>query len=128
MTDRDRSSRPLARESAEVERPASAASMARPMRRAGSRPDARPARIAFGVGSVAALSALAAAIVAPPAPAADAVTTMIVPDSPAPSVQHIVRYVQLKPGQTAPPQAVVRQPATPKPRVVTIVTRQSGIK
>ncbi len=92
-----------------------------------SRPDTRPARVAFGVGSVAALSALATAIVAPPPPATTAVVVAVPPDA-LPSPSHIVRYVQLKPGQTAPPQAVVRQPATPKPRIVTIVTRQSGVK
>ena len=46
---------------------------------------------------------------------------------PAPSVRHVIQYVQLKPGQTAPPKAVVKQAPAPPPRVVVVTTtRQSG--
>lgn len=43
------------------------------------------------------------------------------------SVQHVVRYVQLQPGQTPPPQANVIAAPKPSPRrVVVTTTRQSG--
>jgi hypothetical protein len=45
---------------------------------------------------------------------------------PTPVVKHVTRYVQLQPGQTAPPAAVVQQAPAPKPRVVVVTTRQSG--
>ena len=87
-------------------------------------------RIAWGLGSIAAVSALATAIVAPPPAPVDAsgTTTVTTTVAPVASPRHVIRYVQLEPGQTAPPQAVVQQPATPQPRVVTIVTRQSGVR
>ena len=47
------------------------------------------------------------------------------PASPDP-VTHITRTVQLGPGETAPPKAIVRQAPAPTPRVVTVTTRQSG--
>lgn len=53
-------------------------------------------------------------------------TDAAVADAPAPSVRHIVKYVQLQPGQTAPPKAVVKPAAIPKPRVVVVTTKQSG--
>ena len=46
-----------------------------------------------------------------------------------PAVQHVIQYVQLMPGQTAPPQATVQAAPTQKPRVVIVTTtRQSGAK
>jgi hypothetical protein len=81
-------------------------------------------RIALGSGGLAVLSAIAAAIVAPPRPAV--VTTTSVdpgPSGPPPTaitVQQPVQYIQLLPGQTAPPGATVIDPAAPTP--LTIVT------
>lgn len=98
------------------------------------RPDPRSMRIAFGVAGLAAASAVATAILAPPAPAtaSQPVATMLAPDQAAMApVRHVVRYVYLKPGQTAPPQAVVAQLPAPTPRVVTVTTvttRQSGAR
>ncbi len=104
---------------------------ARPAPVARPRPDARPLRIAFGMGAVAAASALVTALVAPSsassAPAA-VQTTVTLPADPPPAVRHVVQYVHLKPGQTAPPHTVVKQAPAPKPRVVVVTTRQSGGK
>jgi hypothetical protein len=86
-------------------------------------------RLLLGLTGLAAMSAIATAIVSPPA-APDAGTTVNqVPAQvvPAPSIKHQVRYVQLKPGQTAPPSAVVKAAPKPTPRVVVVTTtRQSG--
>ncbi len=92
------------------------------------RPDPRPMRLAFGVTGLAALSAMIAGIVSPAQPAsaplpadpsaaasttaADAPTTISVP------VQHVTKYVTLKPGQTAPPGATVVTKPDPSPRIV----------
>jgi len=100
------------------------------------RPDPRPMRIAYGVAGLAAASAVATAVLAPPAPAPAAasqqVATVLAPDQAAMApVRHVVRYVYLKPGQTAPPQAVVAQLPAPTPRVLTVTTvttRQSGAR
>ncbi len=96
-----------------------------------ARPDARPLRIAFGMGAVAAASALVTALASPPwtSPApVQAETTITLPAEPLPSVRHVIQYVHLKPGQTAPPRAIVKQAPAPKPRVVIVTTRQSGAK
>lgn len=96
-----------------------------------ARPDARPLRIAFGMGAVATASALITAFAAPGAGTATTTvqTTVTQPVGPAPSVTHIIQYVQLKPGQTAPPKAVVKQAPAPPPKVVVVTTtRQSGGK
>jgi hypothetical protein len=81
-----------------------------------AKPDARPMRLALAAGGVAALSALATAIVLPPQfnvlqpqsqlidagqQAADQLSTD--PSQAQPSIL----YIQLAPGQTAPPGAVV---------------------
>ena len=100
-----------------------------PARPAKARPDPAPMRLAFGLTGLAAASAIVTALVAPSG--ADAVggtslTTVMVATDPPPVVRHIVRYVQLQPGQVAPPQAVVRQAPSPQPRVVVVTTRQSG--
>ena len=95
-----------------------------------ARPDARPLRIAFGMGAVATASALITAFAAPGAGTATTTvqTTVTRPVDPAPSVRHIIQYVQLKPGQTAPPKAVVKPAPAVPPRVVVVTTRQSGGK
>jgi hypothetical protein len=89
-----------------------------------SKPDPRPMRFALGAAGLAAFSALAAAIVMPPRPvvfqpAAGGQVTSNATGAPA-GVQQPVQYIQLQPGQTAPPGAKVIDPAAPKP--VTIVT------
>lgn len=95
-----------------------------PRRAAHPRPDARPMRIAIGMTGLAAATAMATAIAAPRPPAAT-VTTVVTTDTP--SVLHVTRYVQLGPGETPPPQAVVQVVPTPQPRVVVVTTtRQSG--
>jgi hypothetical protein len=112
---------------------APAHALVRPAERAGSaprrpRPDPRPMRLALGMAGVATLSALGTAILVPPqAPASQAtsVTTGQTASTATTRVRHVTQYVQLAPGQTAPPQATVEAVPTPAPKVV-IVTRQSG--
>jgi hypothetical protein len=80
---------------------------------------------------MAAATALLTAFLVPSgsADAGVSTTSQVVPaDAPAPSVIHVRRVVQLLPGQTAPPNAVVKQAPAPKPRVVVVTTRQSGAK
>jgi hypothetical protein len=84
-----------------------------------AKPDARPMRMALGAGGLAAMSALATAIVMPPGPVAE---IQPISQAQAPSVdgqasstvdgqaspaERPIRYVQLAPGQTAPPGARV---------------------
>ncbi len=94
-----------------------------------AKPDARPMRMALSAGGIAALSALAAAIVLPPRPA---VPVSTVPEQsvptlepqPSPTDLQVVRpiqYVQLSPGQTAPPGATVI-PATAATPITVVVT------
>ena len=89
-------------------------------------------RIALGMTGIAAASAIATALLAPVATVSGtgdvAQTAATVPVQPAASVRHVTQFVQLKPGQTAPPKAVVQQAPAPKPRVVVVTTRQSGAK
>lgn len=102
------------------------------------RPDPRPMRIAFGVTGIAAFTALASAIVSPvpaasgsagPTGAADAAGAGPgTAPAPTPAVVHVKRIITLAPGQTPPPQAVVTRLPAPSPRVVTIVTSQSGAR
>jgi hypothetical protein len=89
-------------------------------------------RVALGVGGLATLSALAAAIVLPPRPAAipqqppqqQAPPT----DTPAPTdagptsiqVERPIQYVQLSPGETAPPGATVIKASAPTPMTVVV--------
>jgi hypothetical protein len=92
-----------------------------------ARPDPGPLRIAIALTGMATASALVSAFLAPSAGAnAGTTTTATAPDVPAASVRHVTRYVQLQPGQTAPPAASVQQAPAPKPRVVVVTTRQSG--
>lgn len=86
-----------------------------------ARPDPTPMRVAVGIGGLATLSGLVTAIFVVPAaaPVTDAAT--IAPASPATvTQQRPVVYVQLMPGQTAPPGAQVIDAKAPKP--ITIVT------
>jgi hypothetical protein len=91
------------------------------------RPDARPMRIVIGMTGLAAATAMATAIAAPRPPATTVTTVVTTDTQPAPSVLHVTHYVQLGPGETPPPQAVVQVVPTPQPRVVVVTTtRQSG--
>jgi hypothetical protein len=89
-------------------------------------------RIAIGMTGIAAASAIATALLGPAATASGAgsvaQTTVEIPAQTTTPVRHVTKIVQLQPGQTAPPQAVVRQAPAPKPRVVVVTTRQSGAK
>lgn len=58
--------------------------------------------------------------------AAASPTDQTVAAAPSQTVLHVTRYVQLAPGETPPPQAVVQQAPAPAPRVVVVTTRQSG--
>jgi hypothetical protein len=109
-----------------------------PVRVPKAKPDPRPMRVALGFGGIAALSALSAAIVLPPRVAT---TTPVAVDQPALTASDIagqattsaaplpatsqsqrpILYVQLAPGQTAPPGATVID-ATAAPRVGGIVS------
>lgn len=96
-----------------------------------SRPDPNPMRLMAGFVGLASLSAIASGLlptVVPAASAGNASTTATIAADPASlPVQHVTRYVQLKPGQTAPPQAAVVAAPKPTPRVVVVTTtRQSG--
>lgn len=96
-------------------------------RAAGARPDARPMRMLLGLTGVAALSALVTTIAAPPAPSQITTSVAEVQAVPSAQVTHVTRYVQLKPGQTAPPSAQVQTAPAATPRVVVVTTtRQSG--
>ncbi len=109
-----------------------------------AKPDARPMRVVYGAGAVAAMSVMAVGLVQPdfaasadqPAESATDVAWLDPTAAPPGSsqrdawparqqadvrVRHVIRYVHLKPGQTAPPGATVIQPDAPAPRVV--VTR-----
>ena len=95
------------------------------------RPDPGPLRIALGLTGLATASALVTALLGPSSGAVAATVQTATTDQavvPATSVavKHVTRYVQLAPGQTAPPQAVMTQAPAPKPRVVVVTTKQSG--
>lgn len=121
-------------------------------REAKKRPDPRPMRFAIGISGIAAAAAMATAIIRPVG-GNPASTVQVVQAEPAASdapsvvqVEHVTRYVQLLPGQTAPPGATVIAGAVPSPRTiivtvpaaktpappraprVVVVTRQSGGK
>jgi hypothetical protein len=97
-------------------------------------PDPVPLRLAIGLAGLATASALVSAFLSPSTGAAGspvggtaangALETTTSGTSGA--VRHITRYVQLLPGQTAPPNVVVQAAPTPEPRVVVVRTRQSG--
>ena len=94
-----------------------------------ARPDARPMRVAFGIGGLATLSALATAIILPPRPPEvqqlqqAAPTDAPTPTDPAPTsmaVQRPIQYVQLSPGETAPPGSTVIKASAPTPLTVVV--------
>jgi hypothetical protein len=84
-------------------------------------------RVLFGFTGLAAASAIFTAIALPPV-ATPATTVTPVMDAAQAPVRHVIRYVQLKPGQTAPPNAAVEVAPQPTPRVVVVTTHQSGKK
>lgn len=98
------------------------------------RPDPGPLRIALALTGMATASALATALLGPPAgvdagagnPGVGQAPGTTAAETPAASVQHVTRVIQLAPGQTAPPKSVVQQQPAPKPRVNVVVTKQSG--
>lgn len=94
-------------------------------RRPAARPDARPMRAILGLTGMAAAAAIATVIIRPPSGDAGT-TTVVIPQVADPSVRHVTKYVQLKPGQTAPPHATVKVVPKATPRVVIVTTRQSG--
>jgi hypothetical protein len=103
----------------------------RPVAAPNRRPDPGPLRIAIGMTGIAAASAIATALLSSSGANADVGTVqaaVTLPADPTPVTRHVVRYVQLMAGQTAPPKAVVKQAPAPKPRVVVVTTRQSGAK
>jgi hypothetical protein len=100
------------------------------------RPDPTGLRTLIGFAGIASASAIATALLPSVAPLPDAAAAGgLVADAAvatadvvaAPSVRHVTRFVTLKPGQTAPPQAQVIVQPTPTPRVHVVTrTRQSG--
>jgi hypothetical protein len=84
-------------------------------------------RMLIGLTGVAALSALVTVIAAPPAWSPTTTSVAQVQAAPQAPITHVTRYVQLKPGQTAPPSAHVQAAPAATPRVVVVTTtRQSG--
>ena len=132
--------RELAAEMARSARPLPAArpvNDARPARSDArqSKPDARPMRFVYGAGAVAAMSVMAVGLVQPDFaatadqtsgsdPTADPNVAAQVPTDT--SVRHVTQYIQLKPGQTAPPGAKVIAADAPKPRIVVTHNAPSG--
>jgi hypothetical protein len=107
--------------------------LARPPAVKKPRPDPGPIRIALGLTGIATATALITAFLGPAVGAdagggagpTDPAAVALVAE-PSQAIRHVIRYVQLKPGQTAPPQAVVKQAPAPKPRIVVVTTKQSG--
>jgi hypothetical protein len=94
------------------------------------RPDPNPVRLMVGFVGLASASAIAVGLlpsVLPPAAADPASASTVMVAAATLPAKHVTRYVQLKPGQTAPPQAAVVAAPKPTPRVVIVTTtRQSG--
>ena len=87
------------------------------------KPDARPMRLAIFAGGIAVSSALAAAIIRPARPAVVVPAVDAQPETPVATgtpivVQQPIQYIQLLPGQTAPPGATVIDPDAPKPTAI----------
>ncbi|MEP7377948.1 MAG: hypothetical protein ABI725_00135 [Chloroflexota bacterium] len=131
--------REVAAEMARSAQPAPAArppSDARPARTDSrqSKPDARPMRFVYGAGAVAAMSVMAVGLVQPDfAATADqsgasdpTAEPNAVAQVPATTVQHVTQYIQLKPGETAPPGAKVIAANAPTPRIVVTHNAPSG--
>ncbi|MGD0018421.1 MAG: hypothetical protein ABSD62_04125 [Candidatus Limnocylindrales bacterium] len=90
-----------------------------------AKPDARPMRIALGAGGLAAFSALLSAIVMPARPPVVVLNGDAQQAAPAATgtpivAQRPVQYIQLQPGQTAPPGATVVDPSGPLPTAVVV--------
>ncbi len=91
-------------------------------------------RFVYGAGAVAAMSVMAVGLVQPDfAATADqtggsdpTADPTAVPQAPGTTVQHVTRYIQLKPGETAPPGARVIAANAPTPRVVVTHNTPSG--
>ena len=108
------------------------------------RPDPRPTRLLAAMAGLAAATAIAAGLIQPtPPPADDGLGPAGAAPEPTASsapvaairVRRETRYVQLQPGETAPPGATVVRRPDPSPRVVVVTlpaparkarTRQSG--
>lgn len=126
---------PPARSSADM-RPDATVRPTPPSRPQRSKPDANPLRLLAGLAGIASASALVTAMlpsVSPTEVVVAADTTGLTAVVPEPSVLHVTKYVTLKPGQTAPPQASALVKPQPTPRVtvkvvkkVQVVTKQSG--
>jgi hypothetical protein len=87
------------------------------------RPDPRPMRLAYGAGAVAALSVMSIGLIQPASSdsrQSDVTSTADQTTAQAPSVEvrHVINYIHLKPGQTAPPGAKVITPDAPAPKIV----------
>jgi hypothetical protein len=103
------------------------------------KPDPRPMRIVYGAGAVAVVSVIAVGLVQPDftatadQPATNDANVADVANNqdngrtdqsgnganqPNVQVKHVVKYIHLKPGQSAPPGAKVITPGQPTPRVV----------
>ena len=99
-----------------------------------AKPDARPMRAALGAGGLAAFSAVLAAIILPATPpvivpAVDPQLQAAPDTSGTPiSLQRPIQYVQLLPGQTAPPGAVVVDPSGPRPTSVVVTVPAPAAK
>lgn len=107
------------------------------------KPDPRPMRVVYGAGAVAVVSVMAVGLVQPDfSSGADqqATSDPQIADAnvgqdgtsngrsdqsgngttqPAAQVRHVIKYIHLKPGQTAPPGATVITRGQPTPRIVT---------
>ena len=112
-------------------RPLAATAAPGPRPEARPRPDPNPMRLMAGFVGLASLTAIATGLLPSVVPAASAGAgsgaTTVPAETAALPVKHVTRYVQLQPGQTAPPQASVVAAPRPTPRVVIVTTtRQSG--
>jgi hypothetical protein len=92
------------------------------------RPDSRPMRTVVGLLGIAAVSAFATSVASKGTTSGGAAPVAQAVETAAPSVIHVTRYIQLRSGQTPPPDATVKVGPTPSPRVVVVTqTRQSGL-
>jgi hypothetical protein len=109
----------------------------RPAPQARSKPDPNPLRMMLGLAGIASAAAFTSAMLPSVTPqATGTIPATTDPNAaaavqPEPSVQHVTRYVTLRPGETAPPQStvVIRPQPTPHVTVQTTIvtkTRQSG--
>jgi len=100
-------------------------------RQAPRRPDPTTARLAVAAGGIATISALLAAIASAAVPAGTAAAAPTTGTAATPgSVQTIVKYVYVQPGQVNPSTglATVVTPPAPLQAPAPVVTRQSGAK